>query len=103
MYHRSETSGEIECISTCIISDDQDHNATAKHKFIEVMMSFLKTKILVKHVHYFSDGAANIKTIKIFLICASMLLTIKSLLLGIFLLPVMAKAHVMASVVQQSV
>ena len=36
---------------------------------------------------------------KIFVICASMLLTIKSLLLGIFLLPVMAKAHVMASVV----
>ena len=28
MYHRSETSSEIECISTCIISDDYDHNAT---------------------------------------------------------------------------
>ena len=41
-------------------------------------MRFLKTKILVKHVHYFSDGAANIKN------RASMLLTIKSLLLGIF-------------------
>ena len=100
MYHRSETSGEIECIR-CIISDDQDHNGTAIHKFIEVIMSFLKAKILVKHMHYFSDGAANIKTIKIFVICASMLLTIKSLLLGIFLLPVMAKAHEMASVVHK--
>ena len=38
MYHRSETSSEIECISTCIISDDYDHNATAVHKFIEVIM-----------------------------------------------------------------
>ena len=44
----------------CIISDDQDHNGTAIHKVIEVIMSFLKAKILVKHVHYFSDGAANI-------------------------------------------
>ena len=58
-YHPSKISSEIECISTCIISDDRDHNATAVHKFIEVIMSFLKTKILVKHVHYFSDGAAS--------------------------------------------
>ena len=62
-------------------------------------MSFLKTKVLVKHVHYLSDGAVS--QYKIFVVCASMLLTIKSLLLGIFfLLPVMAKAHVMESVVQ---
>ena len=50
-------------------------------------MSFLKTNFLVKHVPYFSDGAASQ-----YKNCASMLLTIKSLLLGFFfLLPAMAK------------
>ena len=64
-------------------------------------MRFLKTKILDKHVHYFSDGAeSQYKNYKIFVSCASLLLTIKSLPLGLFLQPVMAKAHVMESVVQ---
>ena len=54
--------------------------------FIVAIMRFLKTKNLVKHVYYFSDGAAiqYINGIKVFVSCASMLLTIKSLLLGIF-------------------
>ena len=49
-------------------------------------MRFLKTKILVKHAYTTSamELRVNIKTIKVFVSCASMLLTIKSLLLGFF-------------------
>ena len=31
VFHRSETSGEIECIITCIVSDYRGHNAIAVH------------------------------------------------------------------------
>ena len=65
-------------------------------------MRFLKTKILVKHVHYFSDGAAsqykNYKSLcKLCFHVADHQVTAAWIF---FLLPVMAKAHVMASVVQ---
>ena len=60
-YRYSVASGESMCCkSYCIVSDDREHNAIAVHKFIQVVISHLKCLLPdLKHIHYFSDGAAS--------------------------------------------
>ncbi len=46
--------------SYCVVSDDRDHNAVEVHKFIQVVIGSLKLLLPnLKHIHYFSDGAAS--------------------------------------------
>lgn len=62
VYYRDDSTGDgpLNCKSFCVVSDEREHNAIAVHKFIQVVVNSLKLLLPnLKHLHYFSDGAAS--------------------------------------------
>ena len=69
VYYRELPSNDLCCLSLCIISDDREHVAGTVHAFIEIVLTFLRSKMPdLQKIVYFSDGAAaqykNCKNLK---------------------------------------
>ena len=59
VYYRELPSNDLCCLSLCIISDDREHVAGTVHAFIEIVLTFLRSKMPdLQKIVYFSDGAA---------------------------------------------
>ena len=57
-YYKNED--QLEHISMCVISDCLKHDTITVHSFLQVVLPYLKDcHPVIKHIHYFSDGAAS--------------------------------------------
>jgi len=58
VYH--QTGSSCECQSYCVVSDSLQHNATAVHAFMTVLVQNLKQQLpKLTLIKYYSDGAAS--------------------------------------------
>lgn len=100
VYYKTYT-GELKCLSLCIISDEREHLATTVYCFIRKVVEYLKVNLpsSFDRIHYFSDGAsAQYKNVKTCAIFAIMRWTSTLKQNGISLPHRMEKVHVMALV-----
>eukprot|EP00731_Ephydatia_muelleri_P014791 Em0008g511a len=58
-YYYDAVRGEVCFLNFVIISDSLTHDSVAVHCFVKKLLTFLVTKLTVKKVYYFSDGAAS--------------------------------------------
>ena len=60
VYFRDDT-GDLQCQSFCVVSDDHSHSAVTVHKFLsDLIHCHLRVQFpQLKKIHYFSDGAAS--------------------------------------------
>ena len=58
-YYDDAVRGEVCFLNFVIISDSLTHDSVAVHCFVKKLLTFLVTKLTVKKVYYFSDGAAS--------------------------------------------
>ena len=58
-YYYDAVRGEVCFLNFVIISDSLTHDGVAVHCFVKKLLTFLVTKLTVKKVYYFSDGAAS--------------------------------------------
>jgi len=50
---------ELKCLSVCVVSDYLQHSTNAVHAYISTVITHLKSRFHVKHIFYFTDGAAS--------------------------------------------
>ena len=58
-YYYDAVRGEVCFLNFVIITDSLTHDSVAVHCFVKKLLTFLVTKLTVKKVYYFSDGAAS--------------------------------------------
>ena len=60
IYYKNQMGGELQSISSAIVSDRPKHDTIAVHKFRSMIIDELKRRnIPLRHIHYISDGAAS--------------------------------------------